>query len=108
MKLSERVGFLEKMSAALISLLVTLVVAAYFYVKNSFSYWKRKGIPYKAPSFPFGNFSKSSLQKTSIGEELANIYNESSEPVVGLYTFLKPALLIRDPKIIKEILVKDF
>lgn len=98
------------MSALLIflSLLATLVVTAYLYVKNSFTYWKRKGVPYKRPSFPFGNFYKSSLQKTSLGEELENIYNESSEPFVGLFTFLKPALLIRDPKIIKEILVKDF
>ena len=48
------------------------------------------------------------MQKNSLGEEVRDIYNESSEPFVGVYTSIKPALLVRDPKIIKDITIKAF
>lgn len=48
------------------------------------------------------------MQKKSLGEEVRDIYNESSEPFVGIFTSIKPALLVRDPKIIKDILIKAF
>ncbi|XP_055304014.1 uncharacterized protein LOC129569305 [Sitodiplosis mosellana] len=98
------------MSATLIfvSLLATLVATAYLYVKNSYSYWKRRGIPYKTPSFPFGNFPKTFMSKKCLGEELQDIYNESAEPFIGVFTSIQPALLVRDPKIIKDIMIKEF
>lgn len=98
------------MSAGLIfiSLTVTLVVTAYLYIKNCYSYWKRKGVPFKKPSFPFGNFGQSFLSKKSLSEELEDLYNESTEPFIGVYTSIQPALLVRDPQIIKDIFIKDF
>lgn len=47
-------------------------------------------------------------RKKSIGEELEDIYNESTEPYIGINTMIQPVLLIRDPKIIKDILIKGF
>ncbi len=99
------------MSAALVftSLLVTLVVTVYLYVKNVYSYWKRRGIPYKTPSFPFGNFANSFMDKKSLAEEIEKIYNESSEEKsIAIYTVFQPMLLVRDTKIIKDILIKNF
>lgn len=90
------------------SLLVTLIVTAYFYVKNAYSYWKRRGVPYKTPSFPFGNLSDVFLQRNSIGGNVEDIYNESSEPFLGFYSLVQPILLVRDPKIIKDIFIKEF
>ncbi|XP_037040404.1 probable cytochrome P450 6d5 [Bradysia coprophila] len=98
------------MSALLIplSLLVTLLVTAYLYVKHSYSYWKRRGVPYLTPSFLFGTFANSFQQKTSFGQDLADMYNQTTEPFIGIYTSVRAGLLVRDPKIIKDILVKDF
>jgi cytochrome P450 len=49
------------------------------------------------------------LLKTTIGEQLQRIYNEHSDkPYVGIFSFDKPSLLIRDPELVKNILVKDF
>lgn len=39
---------------------------------------------------------------------LHELYNSSNEPVVGLYAGLRPVLLVRDPKIIRDICIKDF
>lgn len=91
-----------------VSLFATFVVTAYLYVKNIFSYWKRKGVPYKQPSFPFGNFSETFLQKKSFPEILEDLYNETTEPFLGIFSTLQPALLIRDPKIIKDVFIKEF
>lgn len=91
-----------------VSLFATLVVTAYLYVKNIFSYWKRKGVPFKEPSFPFGNFSESFLQKKSFPEILEDLYNGTTEPFLGIFSTIQPALLIRDPKIIKDVFIKEF
>jgi hypothetical protein len=47
--------------------------------------------------------------KATIGEQLQRIYNEHSDkPYVGIFSFDKPSLLIRDPELVKKILIKDF
>ncbi|XP_031625467.1 probable cytochrome P450 6d5 [Contarinia nasturtii] len=91
-----------------ISLLVTLIVTAFLYVKNAYSYWKRKGVHFKSPTFPFGNFAGSILQMRAFGEDLEDLYNSTTEPFIGLYLSLQPALLVRDPKIIKDMCIKSF
>lgn len=90
------------------TIITVLLVTIYLYVKKSFSYWKRKGVPYIEPSFPFGNFKDIFLQKSSLNEVLKKVYESSSEPIVGIYSLLSPTLLLRDPKLIRDILIKDF
>lgn len=77
-------------------------------MKHAFSYWKRRGVPFKKPSIPFGNFKDTFLGKKSIGELFQRFYEESTEPFVGIYSLTQPILFVRDPKIIKDILIKDF
>lgn len=90
------------------ALFVTFIVSAYFYVKASYSYWKRKRVPFIEPTFPFGSYKNLFLQKVSFGEIMREIYNQSNESVLGFYSLLSPALLIRDPRIIQDILIKEF
>jgi hypothetical protein len=47
--------------------------------------------------------------KTNIGEQLQRIYKEQSDKTyVGIFSFDKPSLLIRDLELKKNVLVKDF
>lgn len=92
----------------LTALIATLITIGYLYVKNAFSYWKRRGVPYIHPSFPFGNLGDIFLQKTSFSEGIRKIHESFNGPVVGIYSLFRPALLLRDPKIIREILIKEF
>lgn len=94
--------------AILTTLLVILILAGYFYVHNAYSYWERRGIPYLQPTFPFGTFANSFFQRKSIAEDLKDAYNSASSPVLGLYSGLRPSLLIRDPKLVQTVLVKEF
>lgn len=89
------------------TLLLTLIVTAYLYVKMCYSYWTRKGLPFLPPTFPFGNFGDSFLQKKSIPENVRSVYNSSDAPIVGVYMGLRPVAVIRDPKVIQNMLVKD-
>lgn len=99
-----------KMSIVIIfgSLLAVLFAAAYFYVANAYSYWKRRGVPYLKPSFPFGNFVKFWKNYQMFPATLIELYNSSTDPVSGLYVICHPKLLVRDPEIIRDILVKSF
>lgn len=92
----------------ILALISTLIVTAWLYVQHAFGYWRRKNVPYIEPKFPFGTFPNSFLQKLSLADELKNIYEKSTEPFVGVYSSLQPSLLIRDPKLIRDILIKDF
>lgn len=98
------------MSTTLIltALIATLFATSYLYVKYAFSYWKRRGVPYLKPSFPFGNFKDIFLQRAPFAGVLKNIYDSTDEPIIGIYSSFRPTLIVRDPKIARDILIKDF
>lgn len=95
----------------LIILLSTILclLALLMHVRFKFSYWKQFDVPYISPSFPCGSLK-------GVGTEIHvillfdQIYRKLREsgPIAGLYFFTQPAALIMDPKVIKNILVKDF
>lgn len=95
-------------SSDLVAFLLIGFTAVYLYVKYLYSYWKRLGVKYEEPTFPFGNFGPTILQKKSSGELVADIYNRSNEPFIGIFGATRPLLIVRDPKIIRSIFIKDF
>lgn len=98
-----------KMSLVIISTLLAIsIVTCYLYMIYIYSHWKRRGVPFLRPSFPFGNFGPLCKGTRTIGQNLHDLYNASSEPVVGIFLLFRPVLLIRDPKVIRDVLIKDF
>ncbi|XP_034952670.1 cytochrome P450 6k1-like [Chelonus insularis] len=89
--------------------LVSLFFLAYLYMTRKFKYWKKQGITEVTP-IPFvGNFGACLIAKKSAGRWIQDIYEWGSGlPYVGLYIFDKPALLFRDPELVKNVLVRDF
>jgi len=74
-----------------------------------YSFWKEKGVKFMKPMFPFGNVRDRILLRKPLAEAIKKLYDEfPEEPYVGLYQFLSPMLLIRDPELIKQVMVKDF
>jgi cytochrome P450 family 6 len=104
------------MNTALVYLIVLLCTTSlgvflvlYTYFIYSYSYWKKKGVAYLEPSFPFGNIGDVLLQRKSPGLAFQNIYNElEGYALGGTYAFSRPTLVVREPEMIKSILVKDF
>lgn len=93
---------------SLIALIIGACTAAYFYVKYAYTYWSKRGVPSQPTEFPFGNFKKSFKQILSPAEQMQEIYVSSNEPFLGVYGFLRPILFLRDPEIIRNVLVRDF
>jgi len=93
----------------MISVVTDIFIGLYFNFTQNFNFWQKLGIPYVKPT-PFeGTLKDCVLLKTTIAEQLQRIYNEHSDkPYVGIFSFDKHSLLIRDLELVKNILVKDF
>lgn len=84
----------------------TLICA---FLKYKYSYWERKGFKtYPGLNWIVGNFGPVFTQKVHVTQYFADLYSSTTEPYVGLYGILRPMLLVRDPELIRNILVKDF
>ena len=89
--------------------LIILVLSIYIYSEYKLNYWKRRGVPSPHTHWFFGNFKDGVLFRTSVGHLLGKLYKEAGdEPFIGIYIMHKPFLLLRDPGLIKQVLVKDF
>lgn len=91
--------------------LVLLIAAAtlvFAYIKWNFSYWKRQGFPYEEPKIPFGTLDSVRTRERSLGMAIFDSYASSKEKFLGIYLLLRPALLIRDANLARDILTKDF
>lgn len=91
-------------------LFVVLVVLYILYsiIRRQYTFWSDSNIPHLTAKFPYGNLEKVAKNERSFGTVIYDIYKESQEPILGFYLFFKPAILIRDREIVKNILTKDF
>jgi cytochrome P450 family 6 len=90
-------------------LLVCVLAVVYAYFKESFTYWKKRNVPYVAPIFPFGNVADALFFRKPIAHVNEEFYKKlEGEKYGGVFAFTKPIFLFRDPDIIKNVLVKDF
>ena len=92
----------------LLSLIASIFLIHYYLKKNN-DYWKKRNVPGPEPKLIFGNVKDIILFKTTVGEGIQEIYNKfKGHPVIGIYELNKPVLLLIDPKLIKQLLIKDF
>jgi cytochrome P450 family 6 len=90
-------------------LTLAILSAVYFCLKSSYSYWTKLGIPIYNPVVPFGNFGAVLMKKSNLQSEITALDKAFEDHKLGgLYTFSKNFLLVRDPDLIKDILMKDF
>ncbi|XP_031628978.1 probable cytochrome P450 6d4 [Contarinia nasturtii] len=91
------------------AIFVILLTSIYLYFKRQYAYWDRKGIK-TLPGLNYlaGHFGALYLQKESIADLSVRLYRSSNEPYEGMYGFLRRILMIRDPELIRKILIKDF
>jgi cytochrome P450 family 6 len=89
-----------------VAVCVLAVVYVYFKVSN---YWKKRNVPYVKPNFPFGNFADAVFLRKTISHVQEDFYKKlDGEKYGGIYALSIPMFIVRDPDIIKNMLVKDF
>ncbi|XP_041982221.1 cytochrome P450 6B2-like [Aricia agestis] len=90
-------------------LICVLLATLYWYGTRNHGYWKSKGVPYEKPLPFFGSNIKYILNNVSLTERLQNFYEAyPKERYVGFYRGNEPAVLLRDPELIKRVLSTDF
>lgn len=93
------------------SILAIVFLLAYVYAKWTFTFWKRHGIPYIEPEFPFGNVRAQFKKILSFGDQFTVFYNYFKSKGYkggGVYMFVRPVFVPVDMNLIKNILQKDF
>lgn len=90
-------------------LLIGALSLLYIFLKRTYSYWERNGFKaYPGVSLVFGHFKQTLCQKESMGHFFTRVYRTTTEPFLGVYGFMRPILLINDPKLVQTIFIKDF
>ncbi|XP_011862711.1 PREDICTED: probable cytochrome P450 6a13 isoform X1 [Vollenhovia emeryi] len=89
--------------------IVAVILAVYYYLTKNFNFWKSRGIRGPKPIPGFGNFKDVMLCNISMGDYLTELYNTyKDERMIGIFTRTTPVLIVKDPDLIKDILIKDF
>uniref|UniRef100_A0A1Y1JWW3 Cytochrome P450 n=1 Tax=Photinus pyralis TaxID=7054 RepID=A0A1Y1JWW3_PHOPY len=93
--------------ACLLSLV--LLTCIYLFLKRNYNYWKRKGVPNPPASVIFGNLGESLTFTKSLGQIYHEIYQKYTDlAYVGFYKMRTPGVILRDPELVREVLVKSF
>ncbi|XP_061726412.1 cytochrome P450 6B7-like [Cydia pomonella] len=89
--------------------IIVLIWSLYLYGTHGYDYWRKKGVKYDKP-LPFvGSTSRMFLQKQSLTDYFTELYRRyPEEKFVGFYLANSKALMIRDPELIKNVLITDF
>lgn len=91
-----------------LAILTILLIVIYKFFTRNLDYWKKRDVSGPPPKPFVGNLWDILRVKKSLGSLLKEFYDTTDEPYMGIFNFDEPALLIRDPEIIKHVLVKDF
>uniref|UniRef100_A0A1B0CWX8 Cytochrome n=1 Tax=Lutzomyia longipalpis TaxID=7200 RepID=A0A1B0CWX8_LUTLO len=87
-------------------------IAGYFVYKwsiSTYDIFEKRGIKFMTPLPLIGNFKGLVLQTMNFSDAMKDFYNHfPTEKFFGIFEFRKPAIVIRDPELIKQIGVKDF
>ncbi|XP_073996483.1 cytochrome P450 6a22-like [Rhodnius prolixus] len=97
------------MLTEIITTVLTAIVLFCGFVKWKYKYWERLNIASMPAEFPYGSLKNCILMKETIGETLARFYRKfNDKKLMGFYGPLEPMILLRDPELIKQVLIKDF
>lgn len=84
------------------------LVLTYKYLTKNFNYWKQRNVEHPKPWPLVGNFWEVISMKLSIGHYLEKVYKQFDAPYFGIWAFNTPLLVLKDPALVKNVLVKDF
>lgn len=90
-------------------LALILIGVAVTFVRRCFSHWSRLNVPEIKPELLFGNLKPVAMGEKSFGLVIFDLYQQTkSNPFIGIYLFFRPALLVNDMSLVKNILCTDY
>ncbi|XP_071574295.1 cytochrome P450 6k1 [Temnothorax nylanderi] len=88
----------------------SLFATLYLWMKWKHTYWQRRGVPTLPAHWFFGHFKDAILFRRPAGVILGELHRQAADEddVLGIYILHKPFLLLRNPELIKQIMIRDF
>lgn len=96
---------------AVLYLIAVLFIFATIWLYRKQTFFKRHKIPFVQTNIFLGGLSDSLLGKCGFFENVRRLYwapEVKDAPFFGFYIFQRPALVVKEPELIKRIMVKDF
>ncbi|XP_072396903.1 cytochrome P450 6k1-like isoform X2 [Diabrotica undecimpunctata] len=81
-------------------------VLIYKYLTRHFNYWKKRNVQHPKPIPLFGNFYNVLAMKSVTPEYIKSIWNKIDAPYFGMFIFDEPVLVLKSPKLIKDVLTR--
>lgn len=86
-----------------------IILTFYYYSTSTFDFWKSRGVRGPRPVPFYGTTKDVFFFKKSMSEYLTEKYNYyKDEPMFGIFMRRTPILVVKDPELIKDVLIKDF
>ncbi|XP_032682973.1 cytochrome P450 9e2-like [Odontomachus brunneus] len=105
----ESLLFSSPFALLLITLISIGVIKVIANVHYQYTYWKKRGVPYIRAIPILGTSWKVLLRLTSFNEYSKFAYEYLPDAkYIGLMDMATPLILIRDPEVIRDVMVKDF
>lgn len=95
----------------LLGIIGGLLSLIYYWANQRQNYWKNLNIPHVKSPLLLGHFFKSVILREHSVKAISNLYehpNARGKPFVGINIFHKPGILVREPELVKRVLIKDF
>lgn len=91
-------------------LIATILAIHYVYLLRNRNYWNDRGVFCPQSSSLIGNLPGQVTGKRSMVYDLDDLYKKykNRHPYIGIFNFRSPRLLLFDPALIKDILIKYF
>lgn len=100
--------FIESTMLEIFGLFVVFIIGVYHYIKYKQSYWTKRGVEHPKPHLLYGNMQKMIMGKENFIIEMSEVCQQIKGRFGGMFFATSPALLIKDPELIKQIMIKDF
>lgn len=102
--------YFKMLLVILLAIVVGLLSYLFYCAYQRQNFWKDRNIPH-IDSPLWGHFLKTTALQESAAVTITNLYHHKQaqgHKFVGINVFHKPAILVRDPDLVKRVLVKDF
>ncbi|KAI8442459.1 hypothetical protein MSG28_005961 [Choristoneura fumiferana] len=93
----------------LVTALSITIGVSYLFLSYKYSFWKRYGLPSPKPLPLLGNYADFILMRKNLGDNVTDICNQfPNEPIIGTYYGTEPAVIVKDPELLRLVVTKDF
>ncbi|XP_059618983.1 probable cytochrome P450 28a5 [Phlebotomus argentipes] len=98
------------MIGLILSIVATIVVGGYVFITWNHNHWKKRNFPGPEPRFFLGNIPSMVTQKRNMTYDVDDLYREFKDRhgIIGFFSMRSPSLMILQPDVAKDVLVKNF